>query len=199
MFASPSAIANPGNAAEPAAYRLPWYRRNTFNMSDAVLAGLGIGIAVAAATFPWYVFLNQDKFGVAALEFEGNEAASIISAAMTNTPRGFPPEDLTGLSLDYAATGSLPPRGQRPDAPAAAKQPFPGTPPNYALIHVANGRALIRDAKGLWIVERGSVLPDDSRVAAIETLNGAWVLRTNDNRVVEISQDAGALQVSVKR
>ena len=31
---------------------------------DRLLAGAGILLAVASAAFPWYVFFNQDKFGI---------------------------------------------------------------------------------------------------------------------------------------
>ncbi len=176
---------------------LPWYRRNSFSATDAVLTGLGIGIAVAATSFPWYVFFNQEKFGVAALRFEGSEASSAVSARLSpaiGSTRNLSPEDLEGLSLDYEATGSLPPR-RKPLEPSG-KQAFPASAPNFALVHVANGRALIRDANGLWIVERGSILPDNSRVVAIESRDGSWILRTSENRVVEIARDAGGMQAS---
>ena len=47
---------------------------------------------------------------------------------------------------------------------------------------IANGRAMIEDDTGLFIVQRGSILPDTSRVAAIEERDGRPVLVTDAGR-----------------
>jgi hypothetical protein len=47
---------------------------------------------------------------------------------------------------------------------------------------------MIQDDTGLWIVQRGSVLPDSSRVSAIEQRGGKWVLVTSTGQVVELSK-----------
>ena len=39
---------------------------------------------------------------------------------------------------------------------------------------------MIEDDAGLWVVQPGSMLPDSSRVAAIEQRDGKWVLVTTD-------------------
>ncbi len=46
---------------------------------------------------------------------------------------------------------------------------------------------MIEDSDGLWVVQRGSQLPDASRVAAIEQRDGRWVLVTTHDKVVELS------------
>jgi hypothetical protein len=55
-------------------------------------------------------------------------------------------------------------------------------------VHVANGRAMIEDDAGLWIVQPGSTLPDDSQVASIEKRDGKWVLVTSANRVIGLTK-----------
>ena len=46
---------------------------------------------------------------------------------------------------------------------------------------------MIEDSDGLWVVQRGSQLPDASRVAAIEQRKGRWVLVTSNDTVVELA------------
>jgi hypothetical protein len=46
---------------------------------------------------------------------------------------------------------------------------------------------MIEDNSGLWVVQTGSTLPDSSRVKSIEQRAGKWVLVTNTDRVLEIS------------
>ncbi len=52
-------------------------------------------------------------------------------------------------------------------------------------MHVANGRALIEDAGGMYIVRVGSVLPDNSRLATLEQRDGKWVIVTSNGDVYE--------------
>jgi hypothetical protein len=59
--------------------------------------------------------------------------------------------------------------------------------PQFRLVHVANGRAMIEDDAGLWVVQAGSMLPDSSRVARIEKRDGKWVLVTSTDRVVALT------------
>jgi hypothetical protein len=46
---------------------------------------------------------------------------------------------------------------------------------------------MIADEAGLWVVQRGSVLPDSSRVMTIEQRGGNWVIVTSDDRVIEMT------------
>ncbi len=50
-------------------------------------------------------------------------------------------------------------------------------------MHVANGRALIEDKTGMYIVRVGAVLPDNSRLATLEERDGQWVLITSKGQV----------------
>ena len=47
---------------------------------------------------------------------------------------------------------------------------------------------MIEDDAGLWIVQRGSTLPDSSRVSSIEQRDGKWVLVTSTDQVIELSK-----------
>jgi hypothetical protein len=162
--------------------------------SDIVIAGAGLALALGCALLPWYVFFNQEKFGIRALKFEGREGP-IPSSSLAYQPnlirQPISPEEVPVMSLDLLSTGTLPPEGDPPaGAVPLSEQPFPGQErpiPEYRLVHVANGRAMFEDENGLWVVQPGSRLPDHSRVASIEKRNGAWVVVTDRNRIVMIA------------
>ena len=163
--------------------------------SDLTIAALGITLALICALFPWYIFFNQDQFGVRAMKFQGGGTAS--SGPTASGPLreriGAPMnvEDLPLPELDLFATGTVRNNSDGDDAstpPGLDEQPFPGEIPQFRLVHVVNGRAMIEDDAGLWIVQQGSQLPDSSTVTAIERRSGKWVLVTSDDRVVEMAR-----------
>ena len=47
---------------------------------------------------------------------------------------------------------------------------------------------MIEDDSGLFIVQRGDILPDSSRVASIEDREGRWVLVTDVGLVLELPE-----------
>lgn len=162
--------------------------------SDFIVAALGIALGTTCALFPWYIFFNQDKFGIRAMKFGGGgQSEDSVPLFMSDAPEriGAPMsvDDIPTMKLDLFATGTL-----RPDiddaggARAVSEQPFPGPKINFALVHVANGRAMIQDDAGVWVVQRGSVLPDSSTVAAIEQRKGKWVLVTSREEVLSLSR-----------
>ncbi|WP_378949046.1 hypothetical protein [Mesorhizobium sp. ANAO-SY3R2] len=162
--------------------------------SDFIIACLGIALGTTCALFPWYIFFNQEKFGIRAMKFGGRgQAEETVPLFMSDAPEriGAPMsvEDIPTMKLDLFATGSL--RGDKGEAGGAraiSEQPFPGPKVNFALVHVANGRAMIQDDAGVWVVQRGSVLPDSSTVASIEQRNGKWVLVTSREEVLSLSR-----------
>ena len=82
------------------------------------------------------------------------------------------------MQLDLFATGTLPqtPDDARARRPGLDRAALPGRLAEFQLVHVANGRAMIEDDAGLWIVQRGSTLPDNSqRRQSIEQRDGKWV------------------------
>ena len=159
---------------------------------DFVIAALGVTLGLICALFPWYIFYNQEQFGVQAIKFggKGNNSGRIMidpQEAPGGTPLAL--QDMPKRNLDLFSTGAIPDRPLAPEkAPALDRQPFPAETTAFRLVHVANGRAMIEDDTGLWLVQRGSTLPDSSRVASIELRAGKWVLVTSTDQVVAISR-----------
>ena len=46
----------------------------------------------------------------------------------------------------------------------------------FATIEDAKAQAMIEDATGIYVVRRGDVLPDRTKVASLEQRDGKWVL-----------------------
>lgn len=161
--------------------------------SDLMIAALGITLGLVCALFPWYIFFNQEQFGPPAVTFsgEGVTGASGPIAVGPQPERVGAPMSTENLrdELDLFATGTL----QEEDgdeaerASTALEQPFPTVAPMFRIIHVENGRAMVEDESGIWLVQRGSKLPDNSRVAAIEQRDGQWVVVTNEDRVIDVT------------
>ena len=182
--ATPSRIATPFPAKTPA-------RRTS---SDLALTGALIALGLLCAFFPWYVFMNQDQFGVRAMRFSGErDVGAIPEGAMPAGARILadseaPPREVEEPPVDSFTTATLAAE-QQAETPGVGEQPFPGDASGasaFRVVHVANGRAMIEDDSGLWIVERGATLPDNSRVRSIEQRDGNWVIVTTDSRVFEM-------------
>lgn len=177
-------------AARPAAP--PAKRRE--RRSDLIVAALGITLGLICALFPWYIFFNQEEFGIRALKFDGrgaNDVSGPIAVGPQPERVGAPMtlENPPEMQLDLFATGTLPTQGDGDSAKtnAALEQPFPVEDPVFKVVHVENGRAMIADESGLWVVQRGSVLPDNTSVASIEQRDGRWVVVTSGERVIEVT------------
>jgi hypothetical protein len=165
--------------------------RTSGRSGDLTVAALGLTIGLICALFPWYIFFNQDKFGIRALKFGGGgDVVGRLTVPDQPHRVGAPMqvEDIPELELDLFATGTLPELDEARDVnlPGIDQQPFPGEPQNFRLVHVANGRAMIEDDSGLWVVQRGSKLPDNSTVALIELRDGDWVIVTSEDKVIRI-------------
>jgi hypothetical protein len=157
-------------------------------VGDKALRATGLVLAGVSAFFPWYVFLNPEKFGVHVTEgsrsrdlphWPARNVFSVSPLAMVNkNPAPQPaeiPDQLTTATISNI--GRVEPTGQ----PAEA-QPFPGKGA-FHLLHVANGRALIEDTSGMYVVRIGSILPDNSRLATLEQRDGKWVIVTSAGEV----------------
>lgn len=157
-------------------------RRRT--IADRALVWTGLALAGASAFFPWYVFLNPGKFGIHVAEgdrtrdlpnWPGRQVVSVSPLAMVNKnpgqPKDFIPDPLTTATVSNA--GREDDKGQPAD-----QQPFPGKS-QFRLLHVVNGRALIEDDTGMYVVRVGSALPDNSRLASIEQRDGKWIIVTS--------------------
>jgi len=165
----------------------------SYSKGDIALFAAGIAVSGVCAMFPWYVFVNQDQFNPPSVKL-GNIPSS------GRPPRDWRPVERIGEeetteanlenTLDTFTTGTTALREQmKSEIEEAEEQPFPlAPPPEYELVHVANGRAMIQDDKGLYVVQRGSLLPDNSLVARIEKRDGRWILVTSNDRVLEVAQ-----------
>ena len=160
--------------------------RSADRRSDLVIAALGITLGLICALFPWYIFFNQEQFGVQAIKFGGSGSNSGRAGGGVVAERSGPltAKDVPNADIDLFATGTV----EDDPAPPPADQPFPAAASEFKMVHVANGRAMIEDDTGLWIVQRGSVLPDSSRVAAIEQRGGKWVIVTSTDKVIQLSK-----------
>ncbi|TGT75101.1 hypothetical protein EN802_08810 [bacterium M00.F.Ca.ET.159.01.1.1] len=160
--------------------------RSADRRSDFVIAALGITLGLICALFPWYIFFNQEQFGVQAIKFGGSGSNSGREGGGVVAERSGPltAKDVPSPDIDLFATGTV----QDDPAPPPGDQPFPAAASEFKMVHVANGRAMIEDDTGLWLVQRGSVLPDSSRVASIEQRGGKWVIVTSTDKVIPLSK-----------
>ncbi|WP_027165107.1 hypothetical protein [Mesorhizobium sp. WSM3224] len=160
--------------------------RSADRRSDLVIAALGITLGLICALFPWYIFFNQEQFGVQSIKFGGSGSNSGRQGGGIVAERSGPlaAKDVPNPDIDLFATGTV----QDDPAPAPGDQPFPAAASEFKMVHVANGRAMIEDDTGLWLVQRGSALPDSSRVASIEQRGGKWVIVTSTDKVIQLSK-----------
>lgn len=179
-----------GDPQQPLVQEEPVIRREK---NDRLLFGSGLLIAGFAAFFPWYVFLNQDQFGIRPMGFATNRdlpelpGRSVVAAS----PLAIPDSDneSSGETLDIISTATVNTDGEErepaPGEDAGPDQQFPGQKSSFRLLHVVNGRALIEDGSGMYVVRIGSILPDNSRLATLEKRKGRWVIVTSDGDVIE--------------
>jgi len=161
---------------------------------DRVLAVTGFVLATAAAFFPWYVFFNQESFGIAPMGYtETRDLPETGGRSFVNVSPLAIPDEKDGTAepsaFDPITTATVSSEGEGASgAPGLASvdpnKTFPGKP-RYKLLHVANGRALIEDRSGMYIVRIGSVLPDNSRLATLEKRDGQWVIITSNGEVIQ--------------
>jgi len=159
-------------------------------IGDWLLAAGGIALAGICAVFPWYIFFHQEHFGIRPLTFSEQRGG-----------RGTPGTDLRqeylddqaelGLEgmpqLDFAPTGTVPDRPMQMSA-SLREQPFPGDRRNFHFIAAENGRGIIEDDDGFWMVQPGSLLPDGSRVVRIEQRPRTWVLVTSAETEIPLAR-----------
>ncbi|WP_413771393.1 hypothetical protein [Mesorhizobium sp. PAMC28654] len=175
---------------QPPKAQFPKLGKKADRRSDFVIAALGVTLGLICALFPWYIFFNQEQFGVQAIKFGGTGTNSGRTGGGVVAERSAPltAKDVPAMDIDLLATATVADKAEDPaQAPGIDQQPFPADP-KFHLVHVANGRAMIEDDTGLWIVQRGSRLPDASSVASIEQRHGKWVMVTSTNDVIELSK-----------
>ncbi len=153
---------------------------------DRLLTGGLMMVAAAAAGLPWYVFLNPEKFGISGVGWEalrnlpqrnGGGAIAVVphvEDGLTSEGRKEP----VNVEIDNVITATVPTMGQGRNEEEGKSQPFPGGT-RFKLLHVSNGRALIEDKSGMFLVQVGSVLPDESRLLSLVNVDGKWQIVTS--------------------
>lgn len=167
-------------------------RQTDADKTDRALISVGLILAAFAAFFPWYVFLNQEKFGVRPYSLSSErDLPGIAGRSVVNvSPLAIPDSgEAADNAFDSIVTATITLDGQEGDDQAdpdeGPAQAFPRPKPVFRLLHVVNGRALIEDGNGVYMVRVGSILPDDSRLATLEQRDGRWVIVTSDGEVIE--------------
>lgn len=161
-------------------------RRDRVPLIDKALGATGIVLAGLAVFFPWYAFLNQDKFSLPTLWQGSSKDIPRAGQSGLSAPSLAMSDPATRAAVDQLTTATVPSTGETPpNGPQdSLGQPFP-TASGFRLMHVADGRALVEDNNGLYIVNVGGVLPDNSRVATLEQRNGRWTLVTSKGDVIQ--------------
>jgi len=159
---------------------------------DRLFMFSGFALAAAAALFPWYVFFNQESFGVNPMNWGDTRdlpelpGASIVSVSPLAIPdekdgsvssQPFDPITTATVGDVTPNAGSLSVSGNNSDTNQPDVQRF-------KLLHVANGRALIEDSSGVYLLQVGSALPDNSKLATMEEREGKWVIITSSGEVI---------------
>jgi hypothetical protein len=159
-------------------------RKKKFWTTDRIIGWSGAVLALAAAFFPWYVFVNEDKFGLEALRamVSGDPAVPSRRSTLDGNSNGIP-DRKTALAPagDDIVTGTVP-AAEEPTTDseqALPAQPFPSAPRGFRLLKVIKDQAMIEDATGIYVVHKGDILPDQTKVAALEQRDGKWVLVTD--------------------
>jgi hypothetical protein len=158
--------------------------KRRFWTADRVIGWSGVGIAMMAAFFPWYVFVNEDKFGLEYIRqmVSGDPAIPARKDALDAASEGIPGRDLKAElpPADKIVTGTVAaPDESQSDGEEPQTQPLPAAPREFRLLKVIKGQAMIEDSTGIFVVRQGDILPDQSKVSDLEEQDGKWVLITD--------------------
>lgn len=160
-------------------------RKKRFWTPDRIIGWSGAAVALMAAFFPWYVFVNEDKFGLEALRAMVSSDPAVPSRRSTANGNnvGIPDRRTAELTpnADGIVTGTVPAVETETTQTEQnlPEQPYPAAPRNFRLLKVIKGQAMIEDATGIYVVRKGDVLPDRTKVANLEQREGKWVLVTD--------------------
>ena len=161
---------------------------------DLTLAALGVTLGLICALFPWYIFFNPEEFGVRAMKFGGSGGGTepiVLGAQPERVGAPVAAQEVPSMKLDLLATGTAAKEDEEENmqgTPGLSEQPFPAPAVSFKLVHVANGRAMLEDDTGLFVVQPGSILPDNSRVTTIEERDGRPVLVTDAGVALEVEK-----------
>ncbi len=99
---------------QPPKAQFPRLKKKSSRRSDFVVAALGITLGLICALFPWYIFFNQEQFGVQAIKFGGTGTNSGRAGGGVVAERSAPltAKDVPAANLDLLATGTCAGRPQ---------------------------------------------------------------------------------------
>jgi hypothetical protein len=180
-----------GGRRKPAAFTAEPTARSRDRRSDITVAALGVTLGLICALFPWYIFFNPEEFGVRAMKFGGSGGGTepiMLGAQPGRVGAPVASQDIPPMKLDLLATGTATKDEENDEegTPGLTEQPFPTPVVSFRLVQIANGRAMLEDDTGLFVVQPGSILPDNSRVATIEERAGRPVLVTDGGVVIGV-------------
>ena len=158
---------------------------------DYVLSGIGLLIGTAAALFPWHVYFNPEAYGPPEMAFSrggivpANEDAVLSSGKpLFDFEAGrFARAETSSAPVDSVTTGVVGPGAAATGNP---DQPFPGNGRAFTLFAVHDGRALVGDVDGVYLVSRRARLPYGTILEAIERDGTGWHIVTSDKRVIRV-------------
>lgn len=181
-------------AAQMAGRELDLQRLMTADPSrsvDRFLKLSGLALAVVCALLPLAAHMQYTRNARLAAAGPGKTIRDPLDRSgqktvMPKVANAGPGADLTAPGIDPATTGTATQDdaagGQgKPEDPA--RQPFPPKP-RFLLRDVVGGMGMIEDQTGFWFVEKGSLLPDSSRVADIAERDGIWQITTDKGGVI---------------
>src|SRR5438445_8084527 len=105
---------------QPPKAQFPKLSKKPDRRRDFVIAALGVTLGLICALFPWYIFFNQEQFGVQAIKFGGTGTNSGREGGGVATERSGPltDKDVPNADNDLLATGTV----QDVPAPATSDQ-----------------------------------------------------------------------------
>ncbi len=160
---------------------------------DRYLKIAAITLAAGSAMLPFITYLQRADLG--APEKAERKIIDPLDRSEQKTVRRFPsfrPSEQVApnADVDDTMTGSvmsngkgLPGTGAGGDGDGGDGQAMPK--PVFALREVVGGTAMIEDTSGYWFVEKGSLLPDGSRLVSIGRGAGTWQLTTSSGDVIQ--------------
>ncbi|MBA8822224.1 hypothetical protein WKW50_22485 [Ochrobactrum sp. GPK 3] len=162
---------------------------------DRYLKIAAVTLAAGCAMLPFITYLQRIELAPA--EKAERKIIDPLDRSEQKTVRRFPsfrPSDRVAPSadIDNTMTGSVMSNGKGLPGTGAGTggegggdgQAFPK--PVFALREVVGGMAMIEDTSGYWFVEKGSLLPDGSRLVSIGQGSGTWQLTTSSGDVIEM-------------
>lgn len=184
-------------AAEVEAASMQEGSKKPHSKIDRYLKISALSLAVGSAMLPFITYLQRVDLGPD--KKADSKIIDPLDRSDQKTVRRFPSfrpnEDVApNGNVDKMMTGSImsngkglpgTSNGQGGDGDSGG-QPLPK--PVFALREVVGGMAMIEDTTGYWFVEKGSLLPDGSRLVSISKRQGSgpWQLTTSGGDVIDM-------------